>query len=91
MDAFGVASGLVAIHTFRPDNSFLRFLCRDNPDNPTKALKKLQDAVLRTDGCALRGTPDPKSGNGSEGDWITGYNNSILVIKTRCHLSRALI
>ena len=34
MDAFGIASGLVAIHTYRPDNSFIRFLCRDNPDNP---------------------------------------------------------
>ena len=29
MDAFGIASGLVAIHTLREDNSFLRFLCRD--------------------------------------------------------------
>ena len=34
MDAFGVASGLVAIHTRRPDNSFLEFVRRDNPDNP---------------------------------------------------------
>ena len=38
MDAFGIASGLVAIHSLRPDNSFLRFLCRDaraaNAQNP---------------------------------------------------------
>ncbi|MGE0443833.1 MAG: hypothetical protein AB7P99_01290 [Vicinamibacterales bacterium] len=31
MDAFGIASGLVAIHTRRPDNSFLEFVRRDNP------------------------------------------------------------
>jgi len=30
MDAFGIASGLVAIHTERKDNSFLRFLCADS-------------------------------------------------------------
>ncbi len=34
MDAFGVASGLVAIHTRRPDNSFLDFVRRDNPSSP---------------------------------------------------------
>lgn len=34
MDAFGVASGLVAIHTYRQDNSFLRFICKDNWQNP---------------------------------------------------------
>jgi hypothetical protein len=34
MDAFGVASGLVAIHTRRPDNSFLEFVRRDNPASP---------------------------------------------------------
>lgn len=34
MDAFGVASGLVAIHTRRPDNSFLEFVRRDNPSSP---------------------------------------------------------
>jgi hypothetical protein len=34
MDAFGIASGLVAIHTRRPDNSFLEFVRRDNPANP---------------------------------------------------------
>ena len=32
MDAFGIASGLVAIHTRRPDNSFLEFVPRDNPE-----------------------------------------------------------
>ncbi len=34
MDAFGIASGLVAIHTRRPDDSYLEFIRRDNPDNP---------------------------------------------------------
>ena len=34
MDAFGIASGLVAIHTRRPDNSFLEFVERDNPKSP---------------------------------------------------------
>ena len=34
MDAFGIASGLVAIHTRRPDNSFMQFVKRDNPDSP---------------------------------------------------------
>jgi mono/diheme cytochrome c family protein len=34
MDAFGIASGLVAIHTRRPDNSFLTFVQQDNPKSP---------------------------------------------------------
>jgi hypothetical protein len=34
MDAFGIASGLVAIHTRRPDNSFMEFVKRDNPNSP---------------------------------------------------------
>jgi len=34
MDAFGIASGLVAIHTRRTDNSFLEFVQRDNPESP---------------------------------------------------------
>ena len=34
MDAFGIASGLVAIHTRRPDNSFMQFVERDNPKSP---------------------------------------------------------
>ena len=34
MDAFGIASGLVAIHTRRPDNSFMEFVRRDNPRSP---------------------------------------------------------
>ncbi len=32
MDAFGIASGLAAIHTKRPDQSFLRFMYRDVVD-----------------------------------------------------------
>jgi hypothetical protein len=34
MDAFGIASGLVAIHTRRPDNSFMEFVRKDNPKSP---------------------------------------------------------
>ena len=34
MDAFGIASGLVAIHTRRKDNSFMEFVRRDNPESP---------------------------------------------------------
>jgi RoxA-like, cytochrome c-like len=34
MDAFGVASGLVAIHMRRPDNSFIAFVSRDNRQSP---------------------------------------------------------
>src|ERR1700704_4612750 len=34
MYAFCVASGLVAIHSRRKDNSFLEFVRRDNPDSP---------------------------------------------------------
>jgi hypothetical protein len=34
MDAFGIASGLVAIHTRRTDNSYLEFVRRDNPKSP---------------------------------------------------------
>ncbi len=34
MDAFGIASGLVAIHTRRQDNSFLDSIRQDNPESP---------------------------------------------------------
>ncbi|WP_171180632.1 hypothetical protein [Ruegeria sp. HKCCD8929] len=34
MDAFGVAAGLVALHTKRPDNTYVRFMQDDFPDNP---------------------------------------------------------
>ncbi|MCI0666869.1 MAG: hypothetical protein L0Y43_02300 [Methylococcaceae bacterium] len=34
MDAFGIASGLVPLHTLRTDNSFMKFLYEDNPNNP---------------------------------------------------------
>ena len=30
----GIASGLVAIHTRRPDNSYMQFIQRDNPKSP---------------------------------------------------------
>ena len=34
MDAFGIASGLVTLHTLRADNSYMQFMYDDNPDNP---------------------------------------------------------
>jgi cytochrome c2 len=34
MDAFGIASGLVAIHTRRTDNSYMNFVLKDNPKSP---------------------------------------------------------
>lgn len=34
MDAFGIASGLVAIHTRRTDNSYMEFVRTDNPKSP---------------------------------------------------------
>lgn len=34
MDAFGIASGLVAIHSKRPDNTFIKFLYDQNPNSP---------------------------------------------------------
>lgn len=34
MDAFAVSSGLVALHSLRPDNSYLRSICRNNYENP---------------------------------------------------------
>ena len=34
MDAFGIASGLVAIHTLRPDGSYVEFMHQDYPENP---------------------------------------------------------
>ena len=34
MDAFGMATSLVFLHSLRPDNSYLKFLYKDNPNNP---------------------------------------------------------
>ena len=34
MDAFGIASGLVAIHTRRPNNSFIEFVRKRQPEEP---------------------------------------------------------
>lgn len=34
MDAFGIASGLVGIHSYRPDNSYIKFMYQDYPENP---------------------------------------------------------
>lgn len=62
MDAFGIASGLVAIHTLRKDNSFLRFLCRDHWQNPLFALlgtdpgPSCKEAELAKAGQAIRDT-----------------------------------
>ncbi len=34
MDAFGMAPSLVFLHSLRPDNSYIKFLYQDNPNNP---------------------------------------------------------
>ena len=41
-----------------------------------EAINKLQKALLRTDGCVLRGAPD---GNGPGRDWITDCTEQIAV------------
>ncbi len=61
MDAFGIASGLVAIHTRRPDNSYLQFVEKDNPKSPfftgfSKANGLPEDTPGMTDAVA-----DPKA------------------------------
>ena len=48
MDAFGIASGLVAIHTRRPDNSFLEFVRRDNPKSPIFRVSRKRTACRPT-------------------------------------------
>ena len=41
-----------------------------------EAVNKLQKAILRTDGCVLRGAPD---GGGSSRDWITDCEEQAVV------------
>lgn len=41
-----------------------------------KAINKLNQALMRTDGCALRGSPD---GNGPSRDWITSCDDQAVV------------
>jgi hypothetical protein len=53
-------------------NALLNFLSQalvaiDEGDN-AEAIQKLEKAIQRTDGCALRGSPD---GNGPGRDWIS--------------------
>ena len=43
-------------------------------DDIDKAIDKLQKAIARTDGCALRGSPD---GNGPGRDWITDCDGQL--------------
>jgi hypothetical protein len=62
MDAFGIASGLVAIHSGRKDNSYLQFICADNWRNPLFGLLGVNPgpacdpAQLRAAGQAIRDT-----------------------------------
>ena len=61
MDAFGIASGLVAIHTRRKDNSFLEFVKRDNPESPFfSGFSKANGLPVDTPGMTERVT-DPKA------------------------------
>ncbi len=45
-------------------------------DDTAAAINKLSQALMRTDGCALRGEPD---GNGPGRDWITGCAEQAMV------------
>ena len=60
MDAFGIASGLVAIHTRRPDNSFMQFVHRDNPEQPVLY------GILQGERSAGRRARHDRPGHGSE-------------------------
>jgi hypothetical protein len=61
MDAFGIASGLVAIHTRRQDNSFMEFIRRDNPQSPFfSGFSKANGLPIDTPGMTERVT-DPKA------------------------------
>ena len=62
MDAFGIASGLVAIHTRRPDNSFLEFVRRDNPKSPIfTGFSKANGLPADVPGMTERGRPIAKA------------------------------
>ena len=61
MDAFGIASGLVAIHSRRPDNSFLEFVRRDNPKSPIFA------GFSKANGLPADVPGHDRCGHGSEG------------------------
>ncbi len=66
MDAFGIASGLVAIHTRRKDNSFLEFVRRDNPDSPFYAgFSKANGLPADVPGMTRAGD-GPQGGRGSD-------------------------
>jgi hypothetical protein len=43
------------------------------------AKKKLQDAIERTDGCALRGSPDPPGGGQIKQDYIKTCTDQVPV------------
>lgn len=54
----------------------LAFLNQSSPNNDLQALKKVEDTLGRSDGCAERGTPD---GNGQGRDWITDCAVQVVV------------
>ncbi|PYR64839.1 MAG: hypothetical protein DMF88_21870 [Acidobacteria bacterium] len=65
MDAFGIASGLVAIHTRRPDNSYMQFIQRDNPKSPFfTGFSKANGMPVDTPGMTAAVT-DPKAARAS--------------------------
>jgi len=72
--AAGVIGALpaTAVTTGGNQNALIQFLSNAsaalNIGDLTAARKQLQQAISRTDGCALRGAPD---GNGSGRDWVS--------------------
>jgi hypothetical protein len=51
-------------------------------DDVTEARKKLQDAMDRTDGCTLRGSPDPAGSGQIKQDYITNCADQIPLYST---------
>lgn len=76
MTAAGIVDGLNSgqVTTKGNQKAFGNFLnqaikaLQKSPPQTATAINKLENAIERTDGCVLRGSPD---GNGSGRDWIT--------------------
>ncbi len=61
--------------------NFMSQAVRDIDKGKTsKAISKIDDALERTDGCVLRGAPDPKGGQGA--DWIVGCADQVPVYES---------
>ena len=78
MDAFGIASGLVAIHTRRPDNSFLEFVRRDNPKSP------IFTGFSKANGHARRRARHDRAGDRREGGGRSDLQEHLRRGRRRC-------